>query len=213
MRKLNNKGMTTVEILLCFVLVAIITVSMYTTISSYNNKQNLEANKEKIVTYKNLLTREIQSDIIKRGLIEATFKEDADPGEEDTMTTIDMKFRDGSVRQLFILKKAGADHDFDFENEGCSTVISSRNDQFSISYGDPTSSGVMEEYPLPDLGDSLNDCDKVIKDLRINNVYVNTDNHVLSVYIGLYHPELSTRYGIDIVAPINYSPVSASGSM
>lgn len=213
MKKLNNKGMTTVEILLCFVLVAVITVSMYNTISSYNNKQNIEAYKEKIITYKNLLTREIQSDIVKRGLIEATFTESADPGEEDTKTTVNMKFRDGSTRQLFILKKAGADHDFDFENEGCSTVISSRNDQFSISYGDPTSGGVMEEYPLPDLGESTNECNKVIKDLRINNVDVNTNKHVLSVYIGLYHPELSTRYAIDIVAPINYSPVFAGGSM
>ena len=41
MKKLNKKGMTTIEILVCFVLVAIITVSMYTTISAYNNKQHI----------------------------------------------------------------------------------------------------------------------------------------------------------------------------
>ena len=71
MKKLNNKGMTAVEILVCFVLVVIISVSMYTTVSSYQNKQQIEAFKEKIFTYKNLLTKEINDDLIKDGLVTA----------------------------------------------------------------------------------------------------------------------------------------------
>ena len=63
--------MTAVEILVCFVLVVIISVSMYTTVSSYQNKQQIEAFKEKIFTYKNLLTKEINDDLIKDGLVTA----------------------------------------------------------------------------------------------------------------------------------------------
>ena len=75
MKKLNNKGMTAVEILVCFVLVVIISVSMYTTVSSYQNKQQIEAFKEKIFTYKNLLTKEINDDLIKDGLVTAKMDE------------------------------------------------------------------------------------------------------------------------------------------
>jgi len=55
--KLNNKGITTIEILICFVLVVIITVSMYTIISTFNEKKIIEGYKEEITTYKNTLTR------------------------------------------------------------------------------------------------------------------------------------------------------------
>ena len=62
MKNLNNKGMTAVEILVCFILVIVITVSMYTTVATYKNKQQIESFKEKIYTYKNLLTKEINDD-------------------------------------------------------------------------------------------------------------------------------------------------------
>ena len=50
MRKLNNKGMTSIEVLLSFIVVVMLSVSMYTTISAYQNKQNIESFKEKIMT-------------------------------------------------------------------------------------------------------------------------------------------------------------------
>ena len=64
MKKLNNKGMTSIEVLLAFIVVVMLSVSMYTTISAYQNKQNIESFKEKIMTYKNLLTKEINDDLI-----------------------------------------------------------------------------------------------------------------------------------------------------
>ena len=65
LKRLNNKGLTAVEILVCFVLMVILTVSMYGTVISYKNKQNIESDRDKIVAYKNLLTKEIQDDLIK----------------------------------------------------------------------------------------------------------------------------------------------------
>ena len=96
MKKLNNRGITTIEILICFVLLAVISTSLYNTVSVYRNKQILESEKEKIYTYKNLLTKEIQDDIIKKGLTGATKNSDN--------TKLNMSFSDGSSKVLEVKK-------------------------------------------------------------------------------------------------------------
>ncbi len=96
MKKLNNRGITTIEILICFVLLAVISTSLYNTVSVYRNKQILESEKEKIYTYKNLLTKEIQDDIIKKRLTGATKSLDD--------TKLNMSFSDGSSKVLEVLK-------------------------------------------------------------------------------------------------------------
>lgn len=68
MKRLNNKGITTIEIIICFILVVGITVSMYSVISSFNEKKITESYKEELTTYKNTLTKTIQDDLIKVGL-------------------------------------------------------------------------------------------------------------------------------------------------
>ena len=86
MKKLmmNEKGMTAVEVLVCFILVVVITVSMYTTVSTYKNKQQIESYKEQIYTYKNLLSKDINDDIVKTGLINAEITEFNTTGNEAT---------------------------------------------------------------------------------------------------------------------------------
>ena len=53
MKKLNNKGITTIEVIICFVLVVTITSAMFTTVSSFNQRRIIEQYKEEIYTYKN----------------------------------------------------------------------------------------------------------------------------------------------------------------
>lgn len=67
MKKLNNRGITTIEIIICFALVVVISVTMYSTISTFNKKRLVESYKARIYTYKNLLTKDIQDDFIKKG--------------------------------------------------------------------------------------------------------------------------------------------------
>lgn len=194
MKKLNNKGMTAIEILITFVLVALITVSLYGTISSYNNKQNIESFKEKIYTYKNTLTKLIQDDLIKKGLISATYsvKESTrNSTEKGHIYTVNMNLRDGSTKSLIITRFLASELNAKPED------YNKTNDYFMIEY-DGT------EYPIPDVGEYENDEKYTVKDIRINNVEISTSNNVLSIYIGFYHPDLSTRYSIDIVCPINY---------
>lgn len=213
MKKLNNKGMTAVEILVCFVLVVIISVSMYTTVSSYQNKQQIEAFKEKIFTYKNLLTKEINDDLIKDGLVTAKITNNlVDPDTGDADVLVEMNMRNGDKKCLKITSKKAYDYFYDpsetvMTDEGDKLmgeilpVSEDKNDEFLISYG---FCGNETEYPIPDLGSSKNPNGKKIYDLRINNVEVLVENSLLSVYAGFYHPDLGTRYGIDIVCPVNF---------
>ena len=201
LKKLNNRGMTAVEILVCFVLMSILAVSMYSSIASYKNKQSIESAKEKIFTYKNLLTKEIQDDLIKKGLVSAEISETINEtkGKPEKLPSkvfkVDFLFRDGSKKQLVINRRLASDYSVvDCASEKI-------NDAFSIQYGEE---GNLMTYDLPDVGYGENQCGEKVLDLRINNVDINKDNNILTIYIGFYHPDLGTRYGINIVCPINY---------
>ncbi len=207
MKKINNKGITTIEVIVCFVLVVMITIVMYSTITGFNERRLVEGYKSKIYTYKNVLTKEIQDDFIKIGLNHATTYKKSQHG---TATyTVDCTLQDGTKRRLVIdqfLTKS------DYHIGG---TLDSREDYFMIKYGVP---GDMIEYPIPDLGESKfevenasgNKVETTAKDLSINNVLIGiSKENVLSIYIGFYHPELGTRYAINIVAPINYKTTEA----
>lgn len=193
MKRLNNKGITTIEVIICFVLIVIVTMSMYSTISYFNEERLIENYKEQIYSYKDLLTKDIQDDFIKIGLTHADYNKKVDSSGK-TIHTVNCTLKDGTKRKLIIEQKlaksshhlAGAQH---------------ANDEFMIRYG--TDSDLIE-YPLPDLGETVQNGNKV-KDLSINNILIDISNeNILSIYIGFYHPDLSTRYGINIIAPIDY---------
>lgn len=212
MKKLNNKGITTIEVIVSFVIVVIITASLYTTVSNYNQKRLLENYKSKIYTYKNTLTKEIQDDFIKIGLTHATY----DVLHEGPRTThiVICDLKDGTKRKLEVMQQftKSTYHD------GDGTV----DDEFMIKYGECTdncnsASEVVDvlEYPIPNLGQSITDKieeggvvvggNKITYDLSINNVLISIeDENILSIYIGFYHPELMTRYGINVVCPIDF---------
>ncbi len=197
MKKLNNKGMTSIEVLLAFIVVVMLSVSMYTTISAYQNKQNIESFKEKIMTYKNLLTKEINDDLIKKGLIavnvEVQEPNEANPNRTGTDYIITFTLKNGQQKRMKIhVVKAG---------ENAAGVAVDANDSFIISYGDINKE---MEYPIPNLGSTKNANGKIVYDLRINTVEISTDDGIFSVMVGFTHPDLTNRYNISIVCPINF---------
>ena len=197
MKKLNNKGMTSIEVLLSFIVVVMLSVSMYTTISAYQNKQNIESFKEKIMTYKNLLTKEINDDLIKKGLIavnvEVQEPNEANPNRTGTDYIITFTLKNGQQKRMKIhVVKAG---------ENAAGVAVDANDSFIISYGDINKE---MEYPIPNLGSTKNANGKIVYDLRINTVEISTDDGIFSVMVGFTHPDLTNRYNIRIVCPINF---------
>ena len=193
MKKLNNKGITTIEVIITFVLVSIITISMYQTVSAFNSKRVIENYKEKIYIYKNTLTKLMQDDFIKIGISSASYNKNV---EDNTTTyTVECNLKDGTKRVLTIIQR--------FAKSSYHLTGGDEDDYYMIKYGKPDD---MIEYPIPDIGQYTTEEGKIAKDLSINNVLINIkDDSILSIYIGFYHPELGTRYSINVVTPINYN--------
>ena len=214
MKHLNCKGITTIEVLMCFVIVVIITVSMYSTISFYNEKRILEGYKQKVIEYKNIVTSDIQTDLIRIGLVDAKIDRTIDTAHSKTTYTVDMVLKDSSKRRLVVEQTLTYS---DYHPRGSMDV----DDAFSIKYGDPSdmagdaTHSQMVEYEFPKLGsyrpkyknaqNQMVETGHVAQDLSINNVSMDIiDDRTLSIYIGFYHPELGTRYAISIVSPIDF---------
>ena len=68
MKKLNEKGLTLIEVILTFALIMVIIAGILTIIMNYKARITIEMERLDLVTYKNTLTKEIQTDIIDRGL-------------------------------------------------------------------------------------------------------------------------------------------------
>ena len=222
MPKLNNKGITTIEVIVCFVLIVLIASSMYSTISSFNKKRIAEDYRSQVLTYKHLLTKDIQDDFIKIGITHASYDKKVTNNGYTVKYTLNAELKDGTDRELIVERTVALST---YHLDGAPN----QNDNFIIKYGPKNKS---LKYPLPELGEtpgyksqttggkveikkdargnpikySLTDPNRIMaKDLSINNIYINIDDgNVLSFYIGLYHPELGTRYGINITAPINF---------
>ena len=69
MKRLNNKGMTAVELLVCFIIVSTIVVSMFNLIMNYRNREQIEEINNEVTTYINNLQKDIQDDLIKGHLV------------------------------------------------------------------------------------------------------------------------------------------------
>lgn len=194
----NQRGITTIEVIICFVLVMMVTVSMYSTISSFNEKRILENAKQDMHTYKNIITKLIQDDFIRVGLTRATYHKTEDASRE--IHTLDCELRDGTKRRLIIRKQ---------------NVYAARsesvNEYYMISYGNPESDDVID-YPLPDLGSYEED--GVIKyDFSIEDVEIQIDgNNVLRIYVGFHYPDLDNQLSMLIVCPINFVASTSDGT-
>ncbi len=69
---LNKKGMTSVELLVCFVIISAIVVSMYNLILNYRNREQIEEVNNEVISFSNNLQKVIQTDLIMGHLIDVT---------------------------------------------------------------------------------------------------------------------------------------------
>ena len=194
--------MTAIEVLVTFVIVVVIVVSMYDGIMDLKNRETIASYKLSLVTYKNLLTKDIQDDLAKIGL--ATVRTESLTG--GTGYRVIMVLRDGSQRYLEVTQIFGCAALDDLEAmDLCDDygIPRDRSDEFSISYGPPDD---LVEYPLPDLGHEVIDYngEHTIYSLRITGVDVSTSNQVFSINVTISQQNLGSRYSLNIVSPINY---------
>lgn len=61
----NHKGITIIEILICFTITAVIVVSLFKMINHYKDRQDLASYKRELTAYKDTVTKTIQGSIIK----------------------------------------------------------------------------------------------------------------------------------------------------
>ncbi len=66
---MNNKGFTTVEVIVSFALVVIIMASMTTMLIAYRDSINIEETKSKMIEFKNTFTYMVYQDIIYDGVV------------------------------------------------------------------------------------------------------------------------------------------------
>lgn len=105
---INNKGLTAIELLICFSLVSVITIAMFQTVNNYKSKQDEESFKTQVTTYKSLLTKEIYKDIINNGGVVSAQLSGGDgiPNPDDAYKSVDftytltLTFKSGVTRQL-----------------------------------------------------------------------------------------------------------------
>lgn len=233
---MNEKGFTTVEVLICFIVVSVVMMSLFSTISAFNEKKIQESYRARVYEFKNMITNTIQEDFIKRGLTYAKITDNGlPPGDiNGKQYRVDLTFKDGTSKVLIVHQRFTKSA---YRIEG----NLSQDDEFYIEYGQESD---RIRYELPNLGESkgyFNDslstyfpaesdgnCYAGInrsggtkpcltaKNFQINNIAISITNeadpkvesHVLNIYIGFYHPNLGTKYAINIVAPIDYQSSS-----
>ena len=66
---LNKKGITSVELLVCFIIISTIVVSMYNLILNYRNREQIEEINNEVISFSNNLQETIQSDLIMGHLV------------------------------------------------------------------------------------------------------------------------------------------------
>ena len=191
MLKLNNKGMSIVEVVVTFSMIMIISVGLLTIVVNYRNKVSVSLERLKLDTFKNNVTQDIYNDILNLGVTEINTS-----GECSTLTNlnrcINIVFQDGSERVL-----------------GTSKVEA--NDKNSVSDKYVYYDGI--KYKLKDYLPSNKPSGRVWKDLEsitinddgiLNSSYTvledGTKVYIYKIDIGVEHIDFLDDFGIHVVA-------------
>lgn len=186
MYKLNNKGLSAVEVIVCFSIVSVMAISLLNIVMSYKDKQEEESYRSELITYKNTITEMIQKDVTEKKLVKvehwtkASLVSVCDGGPEvpAKLPPVTLYFADGTYNQLGVFGDLGA-----------------------IMYD-----GI--KYQIPNFGTVSEKvqgfkCEN-IQALRISNVEVKEENNMFILNIDFYHHLLGNKYGIHIIAPLDY---------
>ena len=203
MKKLNNKGMTIVEIVLTFSIIMVIVIGMLTIVVNYRNKVSVSLTRLKLETFKNNLTQDIYNDVLKYGVKEI---EDFS-GTNDTNNLcnvaglnrcIVITFQDGSKKALGTSKILNPDDKDSIINkyvyyDGIKYPLKDVLPQtLPVSTGDKTIHwSNLESIKLNDDG-IINSTFSVLED--------GTKAYIYNIDIGITHVDYEDDFGIHIVA-------------
>lgn len=113
--KINNKGMSIIEIVVTFALIMVMIISMFTIVMNYRYKASISIEKLNMDTFKNTLTNDIQKDISSFGIDEINTE-----GEclilTDLQQCVNIVFKDGK-QKAFGTSKINVDDLDSIENK------------------------------------------------------------------------------------------------
>lgn len=205
-RKLNNRGLTAVELIVSFALVSIITIAMFGVVNRYRDKENMESFKNTVTTYKNTLTQTIYNDIIANNGLNDVIQQPLNPSEENTdyyyTKTYTLTMANGNYRNLSIAyhskcftatrdqttkKRVYQDNQQCVENANTNNTlnIDYNNSEYYVEYNG-------EKFDLPK-----------IEGLRFNEIAAEkkADNFIL-IHIGLFHNDYGNAYdALNVLIP------------
>ena len=202
MKKLNNKGLTAIEVLVCFAIISVIVISMLNIVNNYKNKQNLESYKSSINTYKTTLTKAIYDDIINnKGVINVSRVEDVKSEYEFTDTiTLEYMNNKKSIITIYNYTKCFIidDNNNKTDKQECidnnKDNIDNINSEYYISLKkiDESNNQIdIEKFDLPN-----------VYGLKYNDINLMDKEGIISIRVGLWHPELGTKYNVlNIITP------------
>lgn len=185
MKKLNNKGLTSIEILVCFSIVTVIVISMFKAINNYKDKQDLESYKNTVTTYKNTLTKAIEEDILKNQGITKAETVEIDQDQTTVVYKMALTLKNNIRRDLIVTKnlKCG-NNSLCKNNTPEADELDYQNSSFYVEYNN-------EKFVLP----------KVYA-LQFNEVYLKEEDGFITIHIGLNHPDLGNKYdALNIITP------------
>ena len=204
-KKLNNKGLTAVEILVCFSIVSIVVVSMFKVVNNQRDKQTIASYKNSVTTYKNSVMKTIEDGIIKgEGIESATFLESEENPMQKLVVDIILK-KQSQTPSPYMGSNINMNYKIKIEvykKKDYSDTDETSSDYIVYKYYDwntfddilHDTASETEKFPIPK-----------VPNLRFNLIkYSREDEEYFKLYVGLTQPDLGNRYSvIDIVEPIN----------
>ena len=198
MRKLNNKGISAIEVVICFSIVSVIAISMLKMVNSFKTKEEVESYKMRVSTFKNTVSRAILKDILDGGGIkklndynEVTIREDTEiPSSNGPITLMDYEFI--KITPL----TNGYEEEVTFVlNNGSTRVLRIRQidndgrDSYLLYNG--------TYYTLPDMEHLTFNESRILLD------HDEEKNYFMKVTIGFNHPDLGNQFdAFDFALPI-----------
>ena len=202
MKKLNEKGLSIIELLVCFVIVAVVAITLLNTLMEYKTEEEIENVKNHVESYKNTVTRVIQSDITDYALIGYGNKTYTATNGKYTLSVkliFEKPFKDGSTEKTLVIFAS------DKENYILYPDVVEQNGSYikqDVKYELEANGIVLDTDPE----DESSTQKKEYNDLRF--AYLNEDlirvknGNTISIDIPITHSELGDSYHIKIVAPL-----------
>lgn len=192
-KKLNQSGLTAVEVLVCFTIVVVIVLSMTKVVNNQRDKQEIASIKNSVTTYKNTVMKSILEDIRKNGGVDVVHE----IHDETDKIEINFTVKNSSScnqKKITIKKKSECDEDSGEDPSNSSNNIVKCEEENYIQYETVGSGCANKEiFHIPN-----------VYNLKFNKLESISKDDYLKIYVGFHHPDLGNRYSaLDIIEPID----------